>query len=104
MLATCVRWREMERSNEGLFRLLTCLVVRLPINLGPVPHPANHQTLRFQPGSPDCVVSPADGTLAEVPANPLAWLVLCVEKRARSEISNIPRNIHWIIIETRHAL
>jgi hypothetical protein len=49
---------------------------RFPINLRPTP--AIQRALnnpRFQILSPDCVVSRADAHFAEIPANPLAWLV-----------------------------
>jgi hypothetical protein len=52
-------------------------VVRLPINLPPTA--AIQRTLhnpRSQEISHDCVVSRANAHFAEIPANPLAWLVL----------------------------
>jgi hypothetical protein len=55
------------------------LVVRLPINLRPIlPIQRTLNNPRFQIAtvSPDCVVSRADPHFVEIPANPLASLVL----------------------------
>jgi hypothetical protein len=76
----------LSQSDETAFRRLRnrkrpqlreILVVRVPINLRPTL--AIQRTLtnpRFQTESPECVVSRADAHFAEIPANPLAWLVL----------------------------
>jgi hypothetical protein len=64
-------------KRDSIFACLEILVVRLPINLRPTA--AIHRTLNspgFQRIRIDCIVSRADAAFAEIPANPLAWLIL----------------------------